>query len=336
MNSSAQLTVYHQLAESLARLILSPAFAQLPPLSTPTIDLGLPAARLLLRHVAGQSIDPAEVGALRSAVVHLAACAQSDPPSTFLTDASTHRRPEYYALVLHLTLSASRECHLPLDQTFADLLTQALAPMLARLVPPATGAPNPADALWSALCVYEHALLFGLPDRLELCRQAVDAVLKRPLPQSSPASRHGGLLPLGPAPLSPAWKCGADSITPASLATSGAATTSGGGLTSGGGGVESLDAWCYRELLSLHALFNLWAIDQNAAWLNRIESACLYHLENTEPDNVTTQPWALGAFLLSAHTAEFAGRQLHNCLAQGDPSGPSALLLTDVVARLRR
>ncbi len=78
---------------------------------------------------------------------------------------------------------------------------------------------------------------------------------------------------------------------------------------------ESLDTWTYRELVSLHALANLALLRRNATWSNRVEQIALFHLENTQPDNATNQPWGVFAFAWSAKTRPFAEQQIHDAAA---------------------
>ncbi len=80
---------------------------------------------------------------------------------------------------------------------------------------------------------------------------------------------------------------------------------------------DSPDAWTWRELTGLHALANLALLRRNNAWAKRVEQIALYHLEHTQPDNTTNQPWAVFAFLWSVKTRSFAEQQLHDATAHG-------------------
>lgn len=96
---------------------------------------------------------------------------------------------------------------------------------------------------------------------------------------------------------------------------------------------ESLDAWTYRELYGLHALANLALLRRNRAWSARVEEVAMHHLENTQPDNTTNEPWALFAFLWSAQTRSFAEQQIHDATTQG--VGPvAAMLMADAANSL--
>ncbi len=97
---------------------------------------------------------------------------------------------------------------------------------------------------------------------------------------------------------------------------------------------ESPDAWTYRELTGLHALANLAVRRRNPAWARRVQEVASYHLENTQPDYTTYEPWAVFAFAWSPQTAMFADQQLHDvqthlASAEGGVTVMPALLLTD-------
>ncbi len=98
---------------------------------------------------------------------------------------------------------------------------------------------------------------------------------------------------------------------------------------------ESLDAWTYQELVGLHALHRLARRSGRDDWHERLRMATHYHLENTQPDNATTQPWGLPAFASFADTQCFAEQQLHDAMTQGDAC-VSGLLLADAAVVMRR
>ncbi len=107
---------------------------------------------------------------------------------------------------------------------------------------------------------------------------------------------------------------------------------------------SSLDAWTWRELTGLHALAWLALRRKNRAWSQRVHEIARYHLENTQPDNTTNQPWGLFAFAQFPDTASMAEQQLHDAMDQGSVAvggrdGPGAgvtlvagLLLADAAA----
>lgn len=99
---------------------------------------------------------------------------------------------------------------------------------------------------------------------------------------------------------------------------------------------ESLDAWTYRELISLHALHGLAQVTGDGALREHAMRVVRHHVEYTQPDNTTNQPWALSAFLTLADDTGFADQQLHDATAQGSrlqsgkaPGLVAGLLLAD-------
>ena len=64
----------------------------------------------------------------------------------------------------------------------------------------------------------------------------------------------------------------------------------------------NLDAFVFDELCTLHALGNAAIETGRLDWKERVRKGCLYHLENTQPDNTTNQPWALAAFAMHEDT----------------------------------
>ncbi|MBI1336034.1 MAG: hypothetical protein GC164_03625 [Phycisphaera sp.] len=99
----------------------------------------------------------------------------------------------------------------------------------------------------------------------------------------------------------------------------------------------SLDAWTYRELCALQALWRLATLTGEGTWLKRAREAAHYHVQNTQPDHTTTQPWALAAFLFDDSTAPFGEQQLHDATTQAgmsDDIGVTALLLCDAAETL--
>ncbi|MEM9753707.1 MAG: hypothetical protein AAF916_10025 [Planctomycetota bacterium] len=105
---------------------------------------------------------------------------------------------------------------------------------------------------------------------------------------------------------------------------------------------DSPDAWVYREMIALHGQFNWgWMIgDELDPPLEEAHDVARYHLQHTQPDYTTYQPWALAAFLYFPDTAGFAEQQLHDVETHLHVEGPPGalvpgLLLADAVATLR-
>lgn len=80
---------------------------------------------------------------------------------------------------------------------------------------------------------------------------------------------------------------------------------------------ESLDAWTYRELCGLHALARLAVQRRNRAWARWVERIAIFHMDRTQPDHTTNQPWAVFAFLWSPKTRLFADQQIHDATSHG-------------------
>jgi hypothetical protein len=91
---------------------------------------------------------------------------------------------------------------------------------------------------------------------------------------------------------------------------------------------ESPDVWVYRELAGLHAMADLALARRSRNWAARVRQVAQYHLENTQPDHTTSEPWALFAFAWSADTRSFAQQQMHDVQAYA-PGAVAGLLLAD-------
>ncbi len=98
---------------------------------------------------------------------------------------------------------------------------------------------------------------------------------------------------------------------------------------------QSPDAWVYQELTGLHALANLALLRRSRSWATRVRQVGEHHLERTQPDHVTGEPWALFAFLWSPTTRLFAQQQLHDAAAYR-AHRVAGLLLTDAAIALAR
>ncbi len=89
----------------------------------------------------------------------------------------------------------------------------------------------------------------------------------------------------------------------------------------------------YHELILLHAVAH-YAQQTNrpAAW-ESVERAAEFHLNETQPDHATAEPWALFAFIRYADTLPLADLMLHTVQAQ-HPAGldrVSWMLLRDAL-----
>ena len=84
---------------------------------------------------------------------------------------------------------------------------------------------------------------------------------------------------------------------------------------------DTIDAWTFRELSALHALADLSVHRQRHDWLAIVRRVALHHLNNTQPDHITTQPWAAHAFSWWPDTMSFARQQIHDASLSGVATG---------------
>jgi len=230
-----------------------------------------------------------DVHALTESFAKLAAYGRDRDRRPF-ADASGHRRPAYHPLVLHLHLAAFARHYEALPLN-----------------------------VWSAC---EHAL----PDALQPSRMVEDfADAPPPLPQTDAVLWHALCL------YEQGRLVGRDvDVELAEGVVHAIAQRAGDdGALHPRDPDESLDAWTYRELVGLHALADIALQARNRAWSRRVEEVAVHHLQNTQPDNTTTQPWAVFAFAWPGQTASFAEQQMHDASTQSSPDGVSGLLLAD-------
>jgi hypothetical protein len=87
-------------------------------------------------------------------------------------------------------------------------------------------------------------------------------------------------------------------------------------------GVEdTIDAWTFRELSGLHALADLSVQRHRHDWLAVVRRVAIHHLNNTQPDHITTQPWGVHAFSWWPDTMSFARQQIHDASLSGVATG---------------
>lgn len=94
---------------------------------------------------------------------------------------------------------------------------------------------------------------------------------------------------------------------------------------------DQLDAWTYRELAALHAGANLALVCERDDWRKRVLAAAGFHLQHTQPDYTTYEPWGVFAFLWSSETTIFADQQLHDTAANLQLSHGSAALMAGLL-----
>ncbi len=98
------------------------------------------------------------------------------------------------------------------------------------------------------------------------------------------------------------------------------------------------DVLSYRELVALHGVYSLARLLGDAPLIIRAHQVGRMHMEFTQPDYFTNQPWGLACFLSQPDTVLLGEQQLNDCsmlvsqqsLLPGHPPGAiNALLLAD-------
>jgi hypothetical protein len=210
-----------------------------------------------------------------------------------LADGAGHTRDIYHPLAVHLCLAAFHRHYESVAPALWAAAEQALLEMVAplRLVEHFTDARPPAALV--PLILWQA---LGLAEQAALLSRDIDLEM-------------------------------VDSAVQAIVDDDG----EGNGALHGLSETDSLDTWTYRELVGLHALAALALKRRNGAWAKRVEQVALFHLENTQPDNATNQPWGVFAFLWPVKTRSFAEQQLHDATAHagGTVDPLAAMLLAD-------
>lgn len=255
--------------------------------------------------------------ALRDGLKRLAQLGRAAKQRDVVLPVAEHqRRAEYHLLALHLHLAAYARHYDRLPQQVwsigDDALPEAILP--ARQIEDFTDGPPPADrthiALLHALCLLEYGVILQRDVDVEVVDAAVHAILSRS-PGNTPGNVPGHISGDGSNRALHLWDQQQDSP----------------------------DAWAYRELVGLHALSNLALVRRNRQWATRVQEIAMYHLEHTQPDFFTYEPWGLFGFLWSAKSRPFAEQQLHDVQTHlANATGPKCmapgLLLADAAASL--
>jgi hypothetical protein len=108
----------------------------------------------------------------------------------------------------------------------------------------------------------------------------------------------------------------------------------GGTFLKAGAGDNPETHW-YHELLLLHAATSYAATTRDPAVEAAVARAAAFHLNETQPDHATNQPWALAAFARSAETRPVADQMLHSAATITGRSGVTSILLADALYCLR-
>ena len=85
-----------------------------------------------------------------------------------------------------------------------------------------------------------------------------------------------------------------------------------------------LDRFVYDELVAIHAAYNSAKFLGGKEMMEQVHRAVRWHVDNTQPDNTTNEPWGLAAFSALDETGTFAEQQLHDAVAwsQNAPTAP--------------
>jgi len=100
----------------------------------------------------------------------------------------------------------------------------------------------------------------------------------------------------------------------------------------------AIEMQTYYELVLLHAITSYAVEFHDAAAMQSVARAADFHVNETQPDHATTQPWAVHAFVLHPPARSFADQMLHALRTQaaGRIDRISLLLLADAIYCLSR
>jgi hypothetical protein len=91
----------------------------------------------------------------------------------------------------------------------------------------------------------------------------------------------------------------------------------------------------YHELVLLHAASSYAVQAEDRTVAAAVARAAEFHLQETQPDHATAQPWGLFAFIWNTSTRTLADQLLHASATQSHASGVSTILLADALYCLR-
>jgi hypothetical protein len=94
------------------------------------------------------------------------------------------------------------------------------------------------------------------------------------------------------------------------------------------------ETWWFDELVFLHAVTSYAIASQNLAAMTAVHRAAAYHVNETQPDHATTDPWAVHAFVLHKDANMLADQELHT-VQTGSPTAVTLMLLDDSLYCLR-
>ena len=309
-----------------------------------SMTLSLPAARLMMGPVDDKTGSELYAGVAR-AIGALADASRglSDGQAPILTDGVGHTREVYHPFVVHQILTAlamHRESILPLlDETLsASGVLRSMPAGLARVETLGASNGEKKDP--------EHGRPLSRIDRGTL-KAKLDGNALALLAQMLEPILHARLiddeLMLGDPPVD--WVAGAlwravcalewallvgdmdQGVRAVSLIEAAASMPGKDGALHALGLDDLLDAWTYRELVGLHALFVAGVVARMPAWHIRCRQIAMFHQGHTQPDYTTYQPWALAAFADDEATILFVEQQLHDVRSHLSIEGPGGALM---------
>lgn len=107
---------------------------------------------------------------------------------------------------------------------------------------------------------------------------------------------------------------------------------------------DNPETFWFHELQIAHAIATLGLQSRDATMRASAARAAMWHMNETQPDHATSQPWGLTAFLLDSATHVMVDGLLHSAMAQeaamerstGGLSGVSLILIADALYSWRR
>ncbi len=100
---------------------------------------------------------------------------------------------------------------------------------------------------------------------------------------------------------------------------------------------DNLESLWYHELVLLHAVASYGVAISDPAARDAVFRAADYHLNETQPDHATNDPWGLFAFLWNPQSRPVADGMLHAVSTMGGSFSPVTLmLLADALYCVRR
>jgi hypothetical protein len=98
-----------------------------------------------------------------------------------------------------------------------------------------------------------------------------------------------------------------------------------------------VETFTYDELCALHAAYNAVVMPGGEELVEPVERVVKWHVENTQPDHGTQEPWGLAAFAALDDTGTFALQQVHDATTRleggADPRVVLALLADAVMTQ---